>query len=89
MALFQYYGTRAEKTDKGLYSVKASASAIEEVKAPSDSQQKSVTVYVARGQVQSIKHRAGCRHLSRSKFPISLEAAKKRYGPCSVCRPPL
>ena len=87
MALFQYYGTRAEKIGKGLYSVKVLASEIGEVKAPSDSQQKSVTVY--RTRTGSKYHRAGCRHLSRSKFPILLEEAKKRYGPCSVCRPPL
>jgi micrococcal nuclease len=33
-------------------------------------------------------HRADCRHLSRSKIPISLEDARARYSPCSTCRPP-
>jgi competence protein ComEC len=33
-------------------------------------------------------HRFGCRYLSRSCIPISLEAAKRRYTPCSVCDPP-
>lgn len=35
------------------------------------------------------KYRAdGCRFLAKSKTPISLEDAKKKYEPCSVCNPP-
>jgi len=33
-------------------------------------------------------HRGSCRHLSRSKIPISLTDAKRSYGACKVCRPP-
>ena len=33
-------------------------------------------------------HRASCRYLRQSCEPITLEDARKRYGPCSVCRPP-
>lgn len=33
-------------------------------------------------------HRAGCRYLSRSMIPISLEDAQAEYDPCSVCDPP-
>jgi micrococcal nuclease len=34
-------------------------------------------------------HAGGCRFLSKSMTPITLEDAKKRgYEPCSVCRPP-
>jgi len=33
-------------------------------------------------------HRVGCRSLSKSKIPISLDDARKRYQPCSVCSPP-
>lgn len=33
-------------------------------------------------------HRAGCRSLSKSKIPMSLVAAKQRYGPCGRCNPP-
>lgn len=44
------------------------------------------TVYVTK--TGSKYHRSGCRYLSRSKIPISLESAMKRYGPCSVCNPP-
>ena len=47
----------------------------------------SETVYVTRtGQKY---HLDGCRSLSRSKIPMALTEAAKRYGPCSVCRPPV
>ena len=46
-----------------------------------------ITVYVTRtGQKY---HRDGCRYLSRSKIPMSLKEAAKRFTPCSVCRPPV
>jgi micrococcal nuclease len=32
-------------------------------------------------------HVAGCRYLSKSMIPISLEDARKRFEPCSVCNP--
>ncbi len=44
------------------------------------------TVYVTRTGAKY--HRAGCRYLRRSAIPMSLEEAKKRYFPCSVCSPP-
>ena len=44
------------------------------------------TVYVTR--TGKCYHRANCRYLSKSKIPMSLEEAKKRYRPCSVCNPP-
>lgn len=45
------------------------------------------TVYITK--TGSKYHTGTCRYLSRSKIPISLEAAMKRYGPCSVCKPPI
>lgn len=45
-----------------------------------------VTVYVTRTGTKY--HRAGCRYLKKSSIPISLEEAKGRYSPCSVCNPP-
>jgi hypothetical protein len=33
-------------------------------------------------------HRAGCRSLSKSAIPMKLSEARRRYGPCSVCKPP-
>jgi micrococcal nuclease len=47
----------------------------------------SETVYVTRtGQAY---HRAGCRSLSKSQIPMTLEEAAARYRPCSICRPPV
>ena len=46
-----------------------------------------VTVYITR--TGSKYHRAGCRYLRQSMIPIKLSDAKKRYGACSVCRPPM
>ena len=34
-------------------------------------------------------HRAGCRSLSKSAIPMKLSEASKRYGPCSICKPPI
>jgi hypothetical protein len=45
------------------------------------------TVYVTRTGAKY--HRAGCRSLARSRIPMSLKEAAGRYGPCSICRPPL
>ena len=47
---------------------------------------KTVTVYVTK--TGSKYHRAGCRYLSASMIPISLQDAVKSYSPCSVCNPP-
>lgn len=33
-------------------------------------------------------HNEGCRSLSRSKIGITIEEAKKKYTPCSICKPP-
>jgi hypothetical protein len=46
-----------------------------------------VTVYVTRTGTKY--HRDGCRYLSKSKIPMSLKEAAKRYEPCKVCRPPV
>lgn len=53
---------------------------------PRDTAAGKATVYVTRTGAKY--HRDGCRYLSKSKIPISLEDARRRYGPCSVCRPP-
>ena len=56
------------------------------VSAATDTDAKGVTVYVTRTGKKY--HRAGCRYL-HSSIPKSLEDAKGRYSPCSVCNPPL
>jgi endonuclease YncB( thermonuclease family) len=44
------------------------------------------TVYVTRSGKSY--HLDGCRHLAKSKMPLSLDEALKKYKPCSVCNPP-
>lgn len=46
-----------------------------------------ITLYVTRTGAKY--HRDGCRYLSRSKIPMSLKEAVKRFEPCKVCRPPV
>lgn len=54
---------------------------------PAPSQNKSITVYVT--NTGKKYHVAGCRYLSKSQIPISLNDAKADgYDPCSVCNPP-
>jgi hypothetical protein len=54
---------------------------------PAPVQPAAVTVYVtATGECY---HRAGCRYLTNSASPISLQQAKAGgYRPCQVCNPP-
>jgi micrococcal nuclease len=70
-----------------IWSLPANQQGVESVKVESetkpDTQQK--TVYITK--TGSKYHSAGCRYLSKSQIPISLEDAKQRYSPCSVCRP--
>jgi competence protein ComEC len=55
--------------------------------APSPGGSSSVTVYIT--ATGSKYHAAGCRYLSQSSIPISLDEAKARgYTACSVCNPP-
>ncbi len=54
--------------------------------AQSQQDPQTVTVYVTRTGAKY--HRDGCRYLSRSKIPMSLKEAAKRFEPCKVCKPP-
>jgi len=61
---------------------------VSEEPAPAPAENKEVMVYITK--TGSKYHRAGCRYLSKSSIPISLEDAKARgYTPCSVCGPPV
>jgi hypothetical protein len=55
--------------------------------APSVSSAATETVYVTKTGTKY--HRAGCRSLSSSQIPMKLADAAARYGPCSICKPPL
>jgi hypothetical protein len=49
--------------------------------------ERKVTVYIT--DTGAKYHSTSCRHLRRSKHPISLRDAKAQgYGACKVCRPP-
>jgi hypothetical protein len=52
---------------------------------PKEVAPQAITVYITR--TGSKYHRSGCRYL-KSSIPMSLDDAKRRYTPCSVCRPP-
>ena len=53
---------------------------------PSSAAAAGITVYVTRTGRKY--HRATCRHLRRSKIPVSIEEAKAQgYTPCAVCNP--
>jgi len=53
---------------------------------PKEPDNGSIIVYITNTGTKY--HNDGCRYLSQSKIPISLEKAKLKYGPCSVCKPP-
>lgn len=79
---------RPPKVDSAAQSSKAAVSSI----SPSPNNitpggNEDVVVYVTRTGAKY--HRAGCRYLARSMIPMPLKEAAARYGPCSVCRPPV
>lgn len=73
-----------------VYITTKAAAEVSEESAPAraPAEKKEVTVYITK--TGSKYHRLGCRYLSKSCIPISLEDAKARgYAPCSVCGPPV
>jgi hypothetical protein len=77
------YGTPSAPGYAAPSTAPAAEQAYAERPAPGES---GTIVYVTRtGQCY---HRAGCSSLSRSKIPMDLNEAKKRYRPCSRCNPP-
>jgi len=83
----------ARQSEKGLWSVEVAvvappARAPPTTVVPVEKQDvAAVTVYTTRTGTKY--HRQGCRHLARSSIPMPLSQAKARYGPCSVCKPPV
>lgn len=53
---------------------------------PQPIDQNSITVYVTK--TGNHYHRSGCRSLSKSQIPISIDRARAGYSRCSVCNPP-
>jgi len=88
-------GTIIISTNGNSYTVKtqrtASAPAAQAKPSPTPKQNESIAadgtiVYITKTGKKY--HREGCRYLSKSMIEISLEKAKKKYDPCSVCDPP-
>ena len=80
-SLFQHYSGQAQQARRGLWGLgDAGASSNITKEAP-----RTQTVYITRTGAKY--HRGSCRYLRYSKIPITLENAKRSYGPCSVCRP--
>ena len=77
LELFQHYERQAQEAEKGLWGQLAEEP---------DDQEGAVTVYGTRTGKKY--HQEGCRWLRKSKIPLSLTEAKKRYSPCFVCEPP-
>lgn len=77
---FVQYQIEAKENQKGLWAPK-------QVKQQPQQTSKKIIVYITKTGKKY--HRAGCRYLSKSSIPITLEEAKNRgYTPCSVCDPP-
>jgi len=75
-------------TDVPAASSQPALSTIIPVKVLQKKANESETVYITRAGRKY--HRGGCRSLSRSQIPITLNEAKQQgYGPCAICRPPL
>ena len=66
--------------------VEPAQSTIAQIEPSPSTDTQSTTVYITR--TGSKYHRTGCRYLSKSKIPITINEAKQHYGPCSVCNPP-
>ena len=77
IALFEHYASKARGSGKGVYS---------DVPPDPSAAGQDVQVYVT--ETGEKYHRAGCSSLRKSKRPIALAEAKKRYSPCSICGPP-
>lgn len=86
MEVFRHYGQRARAAGKGLYEDTKARVVSEGDAAPAVASESEAKVYVTRTGKKY--HREGCSSLRRSKIPISLAAAKQRYGPCGLCNPP-
>lgn len=89
MDKFRQLQREAAEGDRGLWAGHASGdvAAVSALSGEPQTAPGTETVYATRTGAKY--HRAGCRHLARSQILMSLKEAAARYGPCSVCRPPI
>lgn len=83
MELFRHYEQRARMAKKGLWESANVKEPEVDRGVPSIDE---MEVYITASGTKY--HREGCGHLRRSQKPISLKDARKRYSPCSICKPP-
>jgi len=85
MKSFREYEMQAREKGLGLWGGKQEVS--KEDPGKKVQQQEAITVYITKSGAKY--HIDGCRYLSKSKIPITLqEAVQRGYTPCKVCRPP-
>jgi micrococcal nuclease len=83
MEVFRAYEQRAREAGRGLW---AAAEGITGRNTPAPKKGVGLTVYVTKSGTKY--HVAGCTHLRKSMIPITLDEARRKYCPCSVCNPP-
>ena len=90
-AVLLYGCNKAESAPRlALSTASVSTLSAQSIKAPSDATAQalqSVTVYVT--ESGSKYHCSGCRYLSNSQIAMDFSLAKRSYGPCSRCLPPV
>jgi endonuclease YncB( thermonuclease family) len=89
-ALFDHFESAARDAEKGVWSAvgpspRAKPAPKVQPKAKRAAQE-GVTVYVTRTGAKY--HRGTCSYLRKSRIAMKLDEAKRRYSPCSRCRPP-
>ena len=83
LELFRHYERQAQEAKKGLWESATAMRPKANRGAPSSDE---MEVYTTTSGTKY--HRDGCGHLRRSQKSIPLKDARKRYSPCSVCKPP-
>ena len=81
---FVGFQAEARNANKGLWGDSPDSANLPVVSQPVTGSQ--TLVYIT--ETGSKYHRDGCRNLTASKIPISLNEAKTGYEPCKVCSPP-
>ena len=89
MQLFQHYERQARDAGKGLWDgTTASRPTLVSKQQPARKATVDDEMEVYTTISGTKYHLKSCRHLRRSQKAISLKDARKRYTPCSVCKPP-
>jgi len=92
MKEFQFYEQQAREARKGIWAGDKQSTTKQQTPiqvAPKNSPPANQDQIVYATRTGSKYHRDGCRYLRSSRIPMPLKDAARRYGPCSVCRPPV